>query len=203
MKKIISIFIISVCTLIISVSNADEVSTAANKSDVNSEVNLEMTPELQYMVEMQSPTVNTVSVFNASGRGLLRGCANIVTCPAELVRGFTYEYTSRKWYVAAGSSFLAAILGTAARLFAGAGDIITLGVYGNVDLVKGFPDYVWQGAWIYKPPLAVPTTRTSGTAAPVKPDKDILPGSKARVIEAREQENIDFYESKLPEGSGY
>ena len=182
-------------------NNVEEIS--ANTVFVSPDTELEMLPEAEYIAEMQLPTINTVSVFNASGRGLLRGGANLITCPGELVRGFTYEYSARKWYVAAGTSFLAALGGTGARLCAGAGDIITLGAFGDMDLAKGFPDYVWEGAWVYKPPMAISTKSTSNTSVPaVQPEKDILPGENARVIKARAQENTDFYESRLPEGTG-
>ncbi len=218
MKKIISIFLILTCALTISVfaENSDITQTIDKIETIETNLNhqivsitkssnnieLEMEPEDKYFIKTQQPTIQTVEVFNASGRGFLRGGANIVTCPAELVRGFTYEYTSRKWYVAVGSSFLAAFGGTGARLFAGAGDIATFGTFGNVDLAEGFPDYVWQGAWVYKHPVAIPTKSTSNTAVPaVHPEKDIIPGVKARVIKAREQENINFYESKLPEAA--
>ncbi len=218
MKKITYIFLILTCALTISVfaENSDITQTIDKIETIETNLNhqivsitkssnnieLEMEPEDKYIIKMQQPTAQTVSVFNASGRGFLRGGANLVTCPAELVRGFTYEYTSRKWYVAVGSSLLAAFGGTGARLCAGAGDIATLGAFGNVDLVEGFPDYVWQGAWVYKPPVAVPTKSTSIPAVPaVHPEKDIIPGVKSRVIKAREQENINFYESKLPESA--
>ena len=210
MKKIISIFLILNCAFTASVfADIPDITLESQTIEIKPEVvetkvELEMEPEDKYIIKIQQPTVQTVSVFNASGRGFLRGGANLVTCPAELVRGFTYEYTSKKWYIAVGSSLLAAFGGTGTRLFAGAGDIATLGAFGNVDLVEGFPDYVWQGAWVYKLPVAVPTKSTSVPSVPaVHPEKDILPGVKARVIKAREQENINFYESKLPDASGY
>jgi len=205
MKKIISIFLILACALTASVFAGNRDITQETQTNVvETKVELEMEPEEKYIIKIQQPTVKTVRVFNASGRGFLRGGANLVTCPAELVRGFTYEYTARKWYIAVGSSLLAAVGGTGARLCAGAADIATLGAFGNVDLAEGFPDYAWQGAWVYKPPVAVPTKSTSNTAVPpVHPEKDILPGAKVRVIKAREQEDINFYESKLPDASGY
>ena len=179
---------------------AEDVDKAKSKSDLDkTTANLEMEPEEEYINGIQQPIVKTTEVFHASGRGLLRGMANIATCPGELVRGFTYEYTSREWYVAAGTSFLAAFGGTSARLYAGAGDIITLGTFGNVELAKGFPDYVWQDAWFYIPPLAVPTKGTSIPAVAAEaPEKDISAGVSSRVIKERKQENIDFYKSQLP-----
>ncbi len=214
MKKLILIFLLSAFNItaaeefietnadVINISgNVDAASETAVKPDVlvETKVELEMEPEEKYIFDIQQPTVKTVEVFHASGRGLLRGGANLVTCPGELIRGFTYEYTARKWYVAAGTSFLAAFGGTGARLCAGAGDIITLGTFGDVDLAEGFPDYVWQGAWIYKPPMAVPTKATSNPAvSATTPDKDIIAGVKKRIIKSREQENTDFYKSKLP-----
>jgi len=214
MKKLILIFLLSAFNItaaeeiietnatVINISeNVDVVSKTAVESDkaVETKVKLEMESEEEYVFDIQQPTVKTVQVFRASGRGFLRGVANLVTCPGELARGFTYEYTARKWYVAAGTSFLAAFGGTGARLCAGAGDIITLGTFGDVALAEGFPDYVWQGAWVYKPPLAVPTKTTSNPAvSAVRPDKDIIAGVKTRVIESRKQENTDFYKSKLP-----
>jgi len=47
--------------------------------------------------------------------------------------------------------------------------------------------------------LAVPTKNTSNPAVPAaRPDKDIITGVSSRVIKLREQENTDFYKSKLP-----
>jgi len=216
MKKLILIFFLSVLTSFaadkITETNTPLINVSGNTNSADKDKNateqaapaeniveLEMEPEEDYIFESQQSTTKTVEVFNASGRGLLRGGANIVTCPAELIRGFTYEYTARKWYVAAGTSFLAALGGTGARLSAGVGDIITLGTFGDVDLVEGFPDYVWQGAWVYKPKRAVPTKSTSNpSVAAASPDRDIIAGVSPRVIKAREQENVDFYESKLP-----
>jgi len=175
-----------------------------NYIDINPEreehnVELEMEPENKYITDIQHPTINTVSVFKASQRGLLRGGANLTTCPGELVRGFTYEYSSKKWYIAAGTSFLSAIGGTAARAGAGLADFLTLGIYGDMDLVEGFPDYVWEGPWIYKPPRAIPTKSTSIPAvAASEPEKDILSGVRSGVIKTRAQEDEDFYKSKLP-----
>jgi len=52
---------------------------------------------------------------------------------------------------------------------------------------------------IYKPPMAVPTKATSNPAvSATTPDKDIIAGVKKRIIKSREQENTDFYKSKLP-----
>jgi hypothetical protein len=214
MKKFILISLLSALNIIaadeiietnvdaVNISNDADVAngtTVKPNESVETKVELEMEPEEKYIFEIQQPTTKTVQVFHASGQGFLRGVANLVTCPGELVRGFTYEYTARKWYVAVGTSFLAAFGGTGARLGAGAADIITFGTFGNVDLAEGFPDYVWQGAWVYKPPMAVPTKITSNPAvAAVRPDKDIIAGVKTGVIKSREQENTDFYKSKLP-----
>ena len=180
--------------------DAMEISDQGLKNETGKKkVKLEMETEENYIFDLQQPVTKTVDVFRASGRGLLRGGANLVTCPGELARGFTYEYTAKKWYVAAGTSLLAAFGGTGARLGAGAADIITLGVFGDVELVEGFPDYVWQGAWVYKPPMAVPTKNTSSPAVTAtRPDKDIITGVNSRVIKLREQENTDFYKSTLP-----
>jgi len=203
--KILSLllFLLSLTAIAGKTVNVDEINIAKNidKDKIESEakVNLEMEPEEEYINGIQQPVVKTTEVFHASGNGLLRGMANIATCPGELVRGFTYEYTSKEWYVAAGTSFLAAFGGTTSRLYAGAGDIITLGIFGNVELAEGFPDYVWQGAWFYKPPLAVPTKETSIPAvAAAAPEKDIIAGVNAKVIKERKQENINFYKSQLP-----
>lgn len=165
-------------------------------------INLEMTPESEYIAQAYLPTVKTVEVFSASMRGLKRGAINLVTFPGELARGFTYEYSAKKWYVAVGTSFLAALGGTGARAGAALADIATLGVFGDVEYAPGFPNYVWEGPWLYKPPIAVPTKDTSNlTKSPTEPDTDILSGTKVKVIKSRdkvEQEDIDFYEKKLP-----
>ncbi len=84
------------------------------------------------------------------GAGLVRGLANVALSPGEIVRGFTYEYTAKKWYTAVFTSGVAALGGTMARMGAGLADIVTLGYFGDVQLVEGFPEYVWQGEWFCK-----------------------------------------------------
>lgn len=179
----------------------------SEKVDVKAEwkepkVELEMSAEDEYIAQANLPTVKTVEVFKASLQGLKRGGINLVTFPGELARGFTYEYSAKKWYVALGTSWLSALGGTGARLGAGFADLATLGIFGDMEYAPGFPDYVWQGPWLYKPPRAVPTKATSNLSVPtVEPDTDVAPSVNAKVIKTRAQENIDFYQKKLPENA--
>jgi hypothetical protein len=110
------------------------------------------------------------------GFGLLRGFANLTMWPGELVRGFTYEYTAKKWYVAAGTSWLAGFGGGLSRMCAGLGDLLTGGYFGDVQLAKGYPDYVWQGDWVYHAKRPVITRDTSiGPERVLQPETDIKP----------------------------
>ncbi len=133
---------------------------------------LEMTPESAHVP--RPPTVQTVAVWRVMRSGLARGFANLTLSPGELVRGFTYEYSAKKWYVAAGTSLLAAIGGTGSRACAGAADVVTCGYFGDVQLAEGYPDYVWQGDWFcpHPPPTSTKDTSSSGPIA--TPEQDIM-----------------------------
>ena len=107
---------------------------------------LEMTDERVHTLGAQPPA-ETAAVWRVMASGLGRGFANVTLGVGELVRGFTYEYTARPWYYAIGTSWLAAFGGTLSRLGAGLADIATVGYFGDTQLAKGYPDYVWQGDW--------------------------------------------------------
>ncbi len=135
-----------------------ELSAENKKEKVESEwqeetVELELTPKTDHI---KKPDKAKVPVWKVMGSGLIRGFANATLCPGEIVRGFTYEYTAKKWYYAVFTSGVAAIGGTMARMGAGMADIATLGYFGDIQLFKGFPEYVWQGDWKYH------ETKTSG-----------------------------------------
>jgi hypothetical protein len=144
---------------------------------------LEMMPEDQYRALPQAANVQTVSVWRVMSLGLGRGFCNITTWPAELVRGFSYEFTAREWYWALGTSWLAGLGGGVNRCCAGMADIFTCGYYGDIKLAQSesgqaYPDFVWQGDWVYHP---TPTYRTRETSSGPErmrpPERDIKPGT--------------------------
>ncbi|MBR5901050.1 hypothetical protein IKZ40_01745 [bacterium] len=109
-------------------------------------VNLTMTPEEahdQYILDSRPKWYKRVPW------GLCRGFVNLVTCPGELGRGFTYSFGEYHWALAAPAGLVAGIAGTLGRCAAGCADILTLGLFGDRDLAENFPDYVWQGQWDY------------------------------------------------------
>ncbi len=133
---------------------------------------LEMTPESAHVP--LPPTVQTVTVWRVMRSGLARGFANLTLSPGELVRGFTYEYSAKKWYVAAGTSWLAAMGGTGSRACAGVADVVTCGYFGDVQLAEGYPDYVWQGDWFCRHAPPTPTKDTSSSGPIATPEQDIM-----------------------------
>ncbi len=120
-------------------------------------IDLELTSEeahIKLNVKHETP------LWKVMGNGLIRGFANVVLSPGEIVRGFTYEYTAKKWYPAIFTSGVAALGGMMARMGAGFADVVTLGYFGDIQLVEGFPDYVWQGDWVYKEANITQKTKT-------------------------------------------
>ena len=139
---------------------------------------LTMPPEDRSRAMPPPQNVRTVSVAQVMCWGLGRGFCNITLWPAEFVRGFTYEYTAREWYVAMGTSWLAALGGGINRCCAGMADIFTCGYFGDIMLNKGYPDFVWQGDWLYYPATTVRTRETSsGDDRMRKPETDIKPNT--------------------------
>ncbi|MBR5624133.1 hypothetical protein IKW72_03905 [bacterium] len=109
-------------------------------------VHLTMTPEEahdQYILDSRP------AWYKRMPWGLARGFVNLVTCPGELGRGFTYSFGEYHWALAAPAGLVAGIAGTLGRCGAGCADILTLGFFGDRDLAENFPDYVWQGQWDY------------------------------------------------------
>ena len=136
-------------------------------------VHLTMTPEEahdRYLIDSRPAWYKRIPW------GLGRGFVNLVTCPGELGRGFTYSFGEYHWALAAPVGLVAGIAGTLGRCGAGCADILTMGLLGDRDLAENFPDYVWQGQWDYG-----------------------LYGNKQVKQTAEEEENV--YEEEL--GKGY
>jgi hypothetical protein len=122
------------------------------------------------------PAMRTTTTWRVMGSGLLRGLANTTMWPGELGRGVAYEYTAKEWYVASGSSLLAGFGGGINRLCAGLADVVTCGYFGDTQLAKGYPEYVWQGDWVYQPEASRKIRDTSGTPhAPARQDVTVPP----------------------------
>ena len=109
---------------------------------------------------------DTVSVWRVVGWGFGRGLCNAALAPGEFGRGFSYEFSSpRRWYVAAATAPLCGLGGTLSRCCAGLGECATLGYFGDVRIAPGYPDYVWQGDWLYRAPE--PPAPASATNVPL------------------------------------
>ncbi len=139
-----------------------ELSPQKTKQEFESEwkektLDLELTPKEAHVKKTDE---NKVPLWKVMGSGLIRGFANLSLSPGEIVRGFTYEYTAKKWTTAVFTSGVAALGGTMARMGAGFADVVTLGYFGDVQLVEGFPEYVWQGDWVYKEANSPTKTKT-------------------------------------------
>ena len=139
---------------------------------------LSMMSEDKYRATPQPPNVRTVSVAKVMCWGLGRGFCNITLWPGEFVRGFSYEFSAREWYVAMGTSWLAAFGGGISRCCAGMADVFTCGYFGDIALAKGYPDFVWQGDWLYYSTSTFRTRETSmGDERMRRPETDIKPGA--------------------------
>ena len=120
-------------------------------------VNLELTPKEAHE---KKPDKNKVPLWKIMVSGLMRGFANVTLSPGEIARGFTYEYTAKKWTTAVFTSGVVALGGMMGRMGAGFADVITLGYFGDVQLFEGFSEYVWQGDWVYKEVHSTKKTKT-------------------------------------------
>ncbi|GEM_PF-2327299 len=147
---------------------------AGSEQGVNSPArpNLQLTAKAAPQEHLgPGPTLRTTTTWRVMGSGLVRGFANTTMWPGELARGVSYEYTAKEWYVASGSSLLAGFGGGVNRLCAGLSDIVTCGYFGDTQLAKEYPEYVWQGDWVYEPKQPRKIRDTSGTArAPAQKD---------------------------------
>ena len=122
---------------------------------INSNPDLYLTPDTMFQ---RTPNyVKTMPTYKIIGLGLMRGFVNMTTCAGELARGVTYEVSAKPWYVSIISWLPVGIGGTMSRMCAGFADIFTLGYFGDIMLAPDYPDYVWQGDWLYH---AKPITRT-------------------------------------------
>jgi|GEM_PF-3068731 len=132
--------------------NKPELELSADKEVIEIEpVEEEETLDLELTAKeahIKKPAEDEVPLWKVMASGMLRGFANIALSPGELVRGFTYEFTARKWYYAIFTSGVEAVGGTMARMGSGLADIGTLGYFGDILLAEGFPDYVWEGDWV-------------------------------------------------------
>lgn len=145
---------------------------------------LDIMGEAEYR-ELTQPAMRTTALWRVMGFGLWRGFANLTMWPAEIPRGFTYEFSSdREWYEALGTSWLAGFGGGLSRMSAGMADIITLGYFGDTRLARGYPDFVWQGDWLSRETLEPPTIHTAderverGTPRPTgTPRRIVQPGT--------------------------
>jgi len=129
-----------------------KLSPQKTKQEIESEwkektLDLELTPKEAHIKKQDK---DKVPLWKIMGNGLMRGLANITLSPGEIGRGFTYEYTAKKWTTAVFTSGVVALGGMMGRMGAGFADVVTLGYFGDVQLVEGFPEYVWQGDWVYK-----------------------------------------------------
>ena len=142
---------------------------------------LDLMSEAEYQKLTEPVVLRTTALWRVMGFGLWRGFANLTMWPGEIVRGFTYEFSSdREWYEAMGTSWLAGFGGGLSRMSAGMADILTLGYFGDTRLARGYPDFVWQGDWLYRETLTPPTMHTADTAVPPGPPRRIVqPGTAA------------------------
>ena len=108
--------------------------------------------------------------------GLCRGFVNLVTCPGELGRGFTYAFGDYNWALAVPAGLIGGVAGTLGRCGAGVADILTLGFFGDRDLAENFPDYVWQGQWDYGLYGQKQSAPAAETAEPDAPREDLGEG---------------------------
>ena len=135
---------------------------------------LEMTPASAHAGMKDRGPAETASVARVMSYGLGRGLANVTMAPVELLRGPVFEFSMKKWYVAAATSLPAALGGTLSRMTAGLGDILSLGYFGDVQLAEGYPDFVWQEDWTYHPEAPAASTVLSPDTVPqTRPDTDI------------------------------
>jgi len=152
---------------------------AGSERGVNSPTrpNLQLTAKAPPQERLSpGPTLRTTTTWRVMGSGLVRGLANTTMWPGELARGVSYEYTAKEWYVASGSSLLAGFGGGVNRLCAGLSDIVTCGYFGDTQLAKEYPEYVWQGDWVYEPKQPRKIRDTSGTPrAPAQQDVTMPP----------------------------
>lgn len=132
--------------------------------------------------QLTQPAMRTTALWRVMGFGLWRGFANLTMWPAEIPRGFTYEFSSdRAWYEALGTSWLAGFGGGLSRMSAGMADIITLGYFGDTRLARGYPDFVWQGDWLYRETLEPPTMHTADKR--VEPGRPRTAGTPRRIAQ--------------------
>jgi len=134
---------------------------------------LHMTPSDAHRQYQPPPARYTTSVWRVMGTGLARGLANTTMWPGELARGVTYESTAQEWYVAPGTAFLTGMGGGINRLCAGLGDLVTCGYFGDVQLAQGYPEYVWDGDWVYEPRPPTVVRDTSGSAPRLLAEEDV------------------------------
>lgn len=130
--------------LMYTATGTNDIPDSTAEGDVDG---LQFTPEGAHDAYADTLSVRTVGTWRVMTWGLTRGFVNLPTAPAEFARGFTYEFSIRKWYEAAGTAWLSGLGGTMTRMSAGMADIFTGGYYGDTQLAEGYPDYVWQGDW--------------------------------------------------------
>ncbi len=156
---------------------------AGSEHGVNSAArpNLQLTAKAAQAQQLgPGPTLRTTTTWRVMGSGLVRGLANTTMWPGEIARGVSYEYSAKEWYVASGSSLLAGFGGGVNRLCAGLSDIVTCGYFGDTQLAKEYPEYVWQGDWVYTPQPPHKIRDTSGTPrAPAQVDVTAPPQGTA------------------------
>jgi len=147
---------------------------------------LDLMSEADYQKLTEPVVLRTTALWRVMGFGLWRGFANLTMWPGEIARGFTYEFSSdRAWYEAMGTSWLAGFGGGISRMSAGMADILTLGYFGDTRLARGYPDFVWQGDWLYRETLSPPTMHTADEAVPPgTPRKIAQPGTAAATVRA-------------------
>jgi len=149
---------------------------------------LDLMPEAAYGELTEPVTLRTTALWRVMGFGLWRGFANMTMWPGEIGRGFTYEFSSeREWYEAMGTSWLAGFGGGISRMSAGMADVLSLGYFGDTRLARGYPDFVWQGDWLYRETLEPPTMHTTDQpvappTAPGAPRSAAQPGTGAATL---------------------
>ena len=128
MKKVLSALICSLFAVVLMAENSAPVSDATNA------------PAVEATVESRPANNNFANIS--------RGVINIVTCAAEIPRGWVYEDSQMPFWGFISGTVVGSGL-TVMRCFSGVADVITLG-FNRADYFNdtNFQEFVWQSDWV-------------------------------------------------------
>ena len=116
---------------------------------LNNELNMVLTSDS--MFQRAPGYVKTLPTYKIIGMGLTRSFANLTLGAGELARGITYEVSAKPWYLSMITWIPVGVGGILSRVCVGVADLVTFGYFGDIMIAPGYPDYVWQGDWLYHP----------------------------------------------------